>query len=58
MSLLYRIVFIPCPHDAVNCRRIHISAATKDYLDDQFELEDGHGESREDALRLAGVSKN
>lgn len=36
-------------------RRVHISEKTYSYLNDEFEVEPGFGEKREEALRLAGI---
>ncbi|KAK7574269.1 hypothetical protein V9T40_011460 [Parthenolecanium corni] len=35
--------------------RVHISEKTYSYLNDEFEVEPGFGEKREEALRLAGI---
>ncbi|XP_065226865.1 adenylate cyclase type 3 [Planococcus citri] len=35
--------------------RVHISEKTYSYLNDEFEVEPGYGEKREEALRLAGI---
>ena len=36
-------------------RRVHISEVTSQFLNGEFELEPGDGESREDAIRQAGI---
>lgn len=35
--------------------RVHISNATLRFLNDEFEVSDGHGASREEALRMANI---
>lgn len=35
--------------------RVHISATTLSFLTDEFEVEPGYGEKREEALRIAGL---
>lgn len=35
--------------------RVHISNATLRFLNDEFEVTEGHGASREEALRLANI---
>ena len=36
-------------------RRVHISEKTKNFLNGEFEVTDGDGASREEAIRLAGM---
>ena len=50
---------IPC-NNAPYCisslsRRVHISSVTASFLSDEFELEPGEGELREDGIRAAGL---
>lgn len=42
-------------HTDVLFRRVHISEVTSHFLNGEFELEPGDGESREDAIRQAGI---
>ena len=42
-----------CSH--CSFRRVHISEVTSQFLNGEFELEPGDGESREDAIRQAGI---
>ena len=37
------------------CRRVHVSEKTLSFLNDEFEVEPGHGEKREEILRIAGI---
>ena len=36
-------------------RRVHISEKTMSFLNGEFEVTDGDGASREEAIRLAGI---
>ena len=36
-------------------RRVHISEKTQNFLKGEFEVTDGDGASREEAIRLAGI---
>ena len=51
------VLFGEPTNDCSQCsfRRVHISEVTSQFLSGEFELEPGDGESREDALRQAGI---
>ena len=40
---------------ALPSRRVHVSERTLGFLKEEFEVEAGHGEKREEILKIAGI---